>query len=265
MRYVLSVIYQFFEENYFSNTMDGQYEYLDFSGTNTTLLLLVGGLCIGVLIASVMIYYQKTVVGAFVRRLLTEKIFSAKEGKTLSELDADKSGAVKREMTSRSSVLRKLVSYEEDGVVYDYKSDLARRFSVGSPEEGESAEAKTETEKKTEEDAAENGGEAVTEAVGEDTAAPEKPKRKGRAFFRRLLGRDTLPAPRKPDFEKARFFIPEDLSYRAELHFGKKGMSVRSLVITFLCVLLCFFVSLRLIPIFVSMLDTTIGNVIGGI
>lgn len=261
MRYILSVIYQFFEENYFSNTLDGQYEYLDFSGTNTTLLFLVGGLCIGVLIASVMIYYQKTVVGAFVRRLLAEKVFSAKEGKTLSELGADKSGAVKREMTSRSSVLRKLVSYEEDGVVYDYKSDLARRFGVDSSEENEA-----EAEAKTEEATAESGEETVTEAVGEEASAPEQKKGKGsRTFFRRLLGKDTLPAPRKPDFEKARFFIPEELSYRAELRYGKKGVSVRSLVITFLCVSLFFFVALRLIPIFVSMLDTTIGNVIGGI
>lgn len=263
MRYILSVIYQFFEENYFSNTLDGQYEYLDFSGTNTTLLFLVGGLCIGVLIASVMIYYQKTVVGAFVRRILTEKIFSAKEGKTLSELGADKSGAVKREMTSRSSVLRKLVSYEEDGVVYDYKSDLARRLGVAPPEEGE---GETGSEKSTEKAAAESGEEAVTEAVGEEASVPEQPKEKGSAaFFRRLLGKDTLPAPRKPDFEKARFFIPEALSYRASLRYGKKGVSVRSLVITFLCVSLFFFVALRLIPIFVSMLDTTIGNVIGGI
>ena len=263
MRYILSVIYQFFEENYFSNTLDGQYEHFAFSSTNTTLLLLVGGLCIGVLIASVMIYYQKTVVGAFVRRLLAEKVFSAKEGKTLSELDADKSTAVKREMTSRSSVLRKLVSYEEDGVVYDYKSDLSRRLGVASHEEGE---GETGSEKSTEKAAAENGGEAVTEAVGDEASVPEQKKGKGsRAFFRRLLGRDGLSAPRKPDFEKARFFIPEELSYRASLRYGKKGVSVRSLVITFLCVSLFFLVSLRLIPVLVSMLDTTIGNVIGGI
>ena len=61
---------------------------------------------------------------------MSENIFSEKEAKTLSELGFDNSSAIKTEMRSRSSVLRKLVSYEEDGVIYDYRTELALRLGV---------------------------------------------------------------------------------------------------------------------------------------
>lgn len=308
MQYILSVIYQFLEENYFSNTLDGQYDYLDFSGTNTTLLILVGGLCIGVLIASVMMYYQSNVVGTFVRRLLSDKIFSAKEAKTLSELGLEKSSAIKTEMRSRSSVLRKLVSYEEDGVVYDYRTELAHRLGVPVESiEQMAAEEAAAREKKslkarlsrlfakkkaeapadsTNETPTENTATAAEEnplAAKENTTAAEEAsletvkaeiqtetetapeKRSAKAVLRGVFGKSAALSVRAPDFTKARFFIPEELSYRADLRYGKKRVSIRALILTFVFIIVFFFLSLRLIPVFVSMLDATIGNVAGGV
>ena len=328
MRYILSVIFQFLEENYFSNTLDGQYDHLDFSGTNTTLLFVVGGLCVGVLIASFMMYYQSNVAGAFARKLLSDKIFSEKDAKTLSELGFEKSEAVKREMRSRSSVLRKLVSYEEDGTVYDYRTELALRLGIPvekldelvKEEEKRRAEKSltarlgrllhgkkggdaateqngiaeilptddaatdaqepvTENERfdeaKTEnaghsptesaEAEAEDGALSATEAEGSESDLPTAKKPSAKAFFGRIFGKSAVLSVRVPNFEKARFFIPEELSYRASLRYEKKKVTPLALILTFLCVLVFFFLALRLIPVFVSMLDTSIGNVIGGL
>ena len=233
MQYILSVIYQFLEENYFSSSLDGHYEYLDFSGTNTTLLLLVGGLLLGVIVASFMIYYQKSIVGGFVRRLLRDRIHTPDDAIFLTEKDS----TVKRELCSRSSALRKLISYEEDGVIYDYKTELSLRMA-----------------------------DAVPDKKAEDAKQEEKVdiKEKRSSSFR-LFGKDRALTVRKPDFAKARFFLPEELAYRAELRYGKRAMTVGSLILTVILCILAFFAALRLIPIFVSMLDVTIGNVIGGI
>ncbi len=230
MRYIIAVISQFLQENYFSSTLDGQYEYLDFSGTNTTLLFLVGGLLIGIILASFMAYYQKSIVGRLVRRLLRDKVHTVENAVSLAE----ENGAIKRELSSRSSTLRKLLSYEEDGVIYDYKSELSERMA---------------TKEKEEEKA--------------DKEQGDTPKKKNP--LRRFFGKDEALIIRRPDFTKARFFIPEDLAYRAELRYGKKPMRLLTPVLTVVACVILFFAALRLIPILVSMLDVTIGNVIGGI
>ena len=258
MKYIFSVIYQFLYENYFSARLDGQYEYLNFTGTNTTLLFLVGGLLIGIIVASFLIYYQKTVVGRFVRRLLSGKIFTPDAALPLEEKDF----AAKRELCSRSSVLRKLVSYVEDGVVYDYKSDLVARLGVSADEEADKAEdAASEAEGKSDAPVKDANDAPVTE---EETPCAQK-KKGFRTFASRLFGKEPTLKVRCPDFTKARFFIPEDLSYRAELRYGKRGVSKKSLILTIIVCIILFFLSLWLIPVLVRMLDTTIGNVIGGI
>ena len=60
-------------------------------------------------------------------------------------------------------------------------------------------------------------------------------------------------------------FLPEELSYRAEVRYGNKGTSIRSLVLTTAICVLLFFLALTFIPVFVNMLDVTIGNVVGGL
>ena len=251
MKYIFSVIYQFLHENYFSSRLDGQYEYLDFSGTNTTLLFLVGGLLLGIIAASFMIYYQKTVVGRFVRRLLVGKHFTPDAAIPLDKKEL----AVKRELCSRASVLRKLVSFVEDGVVYDYRSDLSARLGV-SPETAEE-DAPSQGEEKREAPA--------TEKSQENPSLSVKKEKKFGACATRLFTKGQALTVRRPNFETARFFIEEDLSYRAELRYGKRGMSKRSLILTIIVCIVLFFLALRLIPVLVNMLDVTIGNVVGGI
>lgn len=253
MKYIFSVIYQFLHENYFSSMLDGRYAYLDFSGTNTTLLILAAGLLIGIIAASFMIYYQKTVIGRFVRRLLLGKHFTPE---TAVSLDP-KEHAVKRELCSRASVLRKLVSYVEDGVVYDYHSELSARLGVATESTAEEG-APPEGEEKSD-----------TPAPSEEEQKSEKASaRKGkgfRNFTTQLFTKGPALKVRHPNFDTALFFLPEELSYRAELRYGKRGVSKKSLVLTIVVCIILFFLALRFIPVFVNMLDVTIGNVIGGI
>ena len=90
----------------------------------------------------------------------------------------------------------------------------------------------------------------------------EKPSRR---FAARLFERESSLSVRRPDFSRARFFLPEELSYRAEVRYGNKGTSIRSLVLTTAICVLLFFLALTFIPVFVNMLDVTIGNVVGGL
>ncbi|MBO7170613.1 MAG: hypothetical protein J6W28_05490 [Clostridia bacterium] len=250
MKYIFSVIYQFLDENYFSSSLKGQYDYLDFTGINTTLLFLVGGLLLGIVIASFMAYYQKTVVGRFVRRLLAGKVYTPDLAVTLEENER----AVKRELCSRASVLRKLISCVEDGTVYDYRSELAARLGV-SDKETEEKEEKTPDAAKAE---ANQEAAPVQEAEGGE-------EKSSRPFGARLFGKEPALSVRRPDFSKARFFIPEELSYRAEMRYGARGASARSLILTTAVCVVLFFLALTFIPVFVNMLDVSIGNVIGGL
>lgn len=257
MKYIFSYLYQFLNENYFSSNVDGQYEYLDFTGTNTTLIFLVGGLLLGIVVASFAIYYQKTVVGRFVRRLLSDKIFTPDLALSLEKRDL----AVKRELCSRASALRKLVSYVEDDVVYDYKSELTARLGITTDAPAETTETPAPEGVEKREEPTHDSAPAEEEMQTEDA----KNTKNFRAFASRLFSKEPALCVRRPDFTKARFFIPESLSYRAELRYGKQKMSKKNLVLTIIVCIIMFFLALRFIPVFVRMLDIGIGNVIGGI
>lgn len=251
--YLFRIIYQYFEEVYFSASLNGTYENLDFKGTVTTLLMLVGGLCLGILIASFVIVFQKRVLGRFVRRLLSEHAEDVASAKSLAELGFEKSGLIKSEL-SRPSVTRKLVSVvREDGSVASYEDELRRAF----PEFAEDAGLKrSETDEKTANesiDAADLIPDA-DKADGKGKPVLEKTK----AFF---MGKRFKLTP--IDFATARFFIPEALRYRAEFRFREKGSSPWYLVLAVILTILLFLLCLRFIPAFVNMLDISISNIKG--
>ena len=58
-----------------------------------------------------------------------------------------------------------------------------------------------------------------------------------------------------PDFLTARFYIPEDLKYRAEFRFEKKGFGKLQLVLSALLSVLCAFLLCRFLPYLLNFAD----------
>lgn len=228
--YLLEQLYQYFEEYYFLSSL-GEYENFEIEPTVNTLLVIIGGLCLGMMIATVLAFVQKRVVGSFIRALLSRGAHDEQSALSLADLSLDKNGFIKHEL-SYASAIRKTVTILDGGECFTYRDELVRAF----PEYAE------DTPKEKE------GGEE------------EKPSRrervKGFFFFKKFK-------PRRLDFKTARFFIPEDERIRASLRFDKKGTSALYLVIAFFLILLVFFLLLRFLPFFVNMLDVSITNIKG--
>lgn len=242
--YIFRLIVQYFEENYFSASLNADYENLNFTGTVTTLLMIVGGVCLGILLASFIIVFEKRVVGKFVRALLARGAKDAETALSLSDLSLEKNGFIKREL-SRPSVSRKMISVvREDGTVSSYEDEIAAFFAEDTPVRETSAPLENTL---------------VPEEDREEAKAPKKTAKERLAgfFFEKKFKLRAL------DFATARFFIPEALSDRASLRFREKGSSPFWLVLSTVLVLALFLLCLRFIPVFVGMLDLSISNMKG--
>ena len=166
--YIFRLLVQYLEENYFSASLNADYENLNFTGTVTTLLMLVGGICIGVLLASFIIVFERRVVGKFIRTLRARGAANAETALSLSDLGLEKNGFIKREL-SRASVSRKLVSVvREDGSVSSYEDELSASL----------AEEKPQSEHNSTED------DLIPEADREENKTPKKSaKARAKDFF----------------------------------------------------------------------------------
>ncbi len=246
--YLFELLYQYFEENYFSASLGESYEHFDFAKTSTTLLMIVGGLCLGMLIASVFAVIQKKHVGKLARALLAAEAHDEKSAKSLAELGLDKSVFVKLEL-SRASALRKMLGIVDGGKSFTYLDELAEAFPAYA---AKVADKKEETEK-----TAEESGEQAEDPA--EASEEKKSTRKGAKdfFFEKRF------RVKKVDYTTARFFIPEDLRYRAEFRFKEKGNSWWGVLIGALVLIAVFLLCLRFIPMFVQMLDLSIDNIIG--
>lgn len=273
--YILRVLFLYLEENYFSASLNAHYDNLPYTRTTTTLLMLVGGLSIGLLIASVVAVLQKKVMGKFIRRLLAAKAHSPESAKSLAELGLAKSSAVKHEL-SYLSVSRKLIAtVYPSGAVKTYKEELAELFqneeSRGAVQADAGADAPAKEAAETSDEApnevaaepsdGENAGtaEVVTAPAAQKT--DDAPRKKPRSFREAMMGKRVKLPPLS--FESCRFFIPEDLAIRAEFRFREKGSSWGFLALSVVLIIVFFFVALAAIPFFVQMLDATIGNIRG--
>ena len=88
----------------------GTYEHLTFFNNPTMFKILVLGIYIGVLVASVSMFYNKRVPGGFVRKLDSEKAYSPESAKTLDELGFLKNPFIRASLKSGYS-LRRVISY----------------------------------------------------------------------------------------------------------------------------------------------------------
>lgn len=73
-------------------------------------------IAIGIVLAILCTYYNRTVLGGFVRTLIASGALSAESAMTLSEAGYDKNAFVKRELT-RGGMFRKIVFEIEDEIM----------------------------------------------------------------------------------------------------------------------------------------------------
>ena len=66
----------------------------------------------------------------------------------------------------------------------------------------------------------------------------------------------------KLDMNAAKFYIPGDLTARAEIRYEKKGTDLFSLLITVLVFLVVVYISLKFIPELIGMLDSLITEIV---
>ena len=105
-------LWEYFEGKYFSVDL-GKYEHISVgSGSLITLRNIILGICIGIVIASAMMSYEKNKKGAFVRAVIRNQCLWPDKAMTLAELGFDKSFAVKSDLR-RTTALSKVVKCVE--------------------------------------------------------------------------------------------------------------------------------------------------------
>ncbi len=91
----------------------GRYQHLNMgTGTLVTARNIILGICIGIIIASIMISYEKNKKGKFVRKIIKEQCFWPDKAQTLAELGFEKNYSIKSDLR-RVSVLSKVVKCVE--------------------------------------------------------------------------------------------------------------------------------------------------------
>ncbi len=106
-------LWAYLEGKYFSVDL-GQYEHLNLgSGTLISLRNVILGICVGIIIASIMMAYEKNKMGKFVRAVIKEQCFWPDKAMTLEQLGFQGNSAVKSNLRRSSSVLSKVVKCVE--------------------------------------------------------------------------------------------------------------------------------------------------------
>ena len=104
----------YFIGKYFS-VETGQYDYITIgSGSLVTLQRIVLGIFGGVIIAAGVAFYDKNMLGSFVRKLIKEDCLSPENAKTLAELEFDRSRSVKTSLRSAHKLGKIVHSVEKD-------------------------------------------------------------------------------------------------------------------------------------------------------
>lgn len=182
---VINELFTYLTERYFSVEL-GTYENFSVgAGTATTVRNIILALMIGFIAASVMTAYTRQGLGGFVRKLLREECLSPEQAKTLMELGYFRSSMIRREL-SRGTTLCMVVRCCEE-----------------KPSQDPTPEQKT--------------------TQGQDQSSA--PDQIAEAFENVTPASQNTQTYRKIDFLTARFYIPEDLRYRADVRFDAKGSS----------------------------------------
>ena len=121
-------LWQYFEGKYFS-VDTGRYEHIQIgTGSLVTLQRIVLGLFGGIIIAAGIAWYDKTRLGAFVRKIVKEECLWPDKAKTLPELGFARSGGVKASLRSPNKLGRVVSCVEKEA--YEQRVEEARAAYV---------------------------------------------------------------------------------------------------------------------------------------
>ncbi len=190
--------------------------------SNEAARTIIFGIAIGIVIATVMVARTRTKLGGFLRKMIAEDCMSPEKAKTLMELGEFRNSSVRREL-ARGVTLRKYVKCCEE------EAFLAEKASQST-----------------------------------DSEPLEEKREEKRPFWSRLLsfftGKD--PDDFQMDFTKARFYIPEDLKYRVEVRFEKKGSGWMPVVLVAVGALIFTMLTCRFLPDILQMMDNIINQMV---
>ena len=271
-------IWEYLNKNYFSATAGDQYVYLKFDGkTGMTVFSIIVGLCIGMAVASFVMLYQRNHVGRFIRRLFKKNAHTADTAVTLKELSLEKDAFLRRALSSPTSVVRKMVHIvTEKGILIRnlYRSEITPEMEKA---EWDRTTAAIEEKKKKEKLArereyakklAEKHGEVYEEPVEEVSETPEEPTAEvaavktptsGASVFGRLQG-EKFP---KPDFSKDRFYVPEELKFRAGNRYEREKFGLPLAIGASVLFVLIGFLLVRFLPLLLGLLDGSLQAMLG--
>ena len=191
---------------------------------------LILAFCIGILLAALYSLYQKQVPGAIVRAILREKALSPGSAKTAEELGISKNPLMRYEL-QHNTVLKRLVH-----TVGEEKDQTPPQSSAPA----------SETSDATPDAPAQDIAPACEDTPTDAPACDPDP----------VPAQD--PAPTRDDtfaHTPARYYIPEELKYRAETRFDTKGSGPFSILLT-ICVTIIIGVALiRFLPGLLGIID----------
>lgn len=121
-------LWAYLEGKYFSVDL-GQYEHINVgSGSLITLRNVILGMCAGIIIASIMMAYEKNKMGKFVRRVIKEQCLWPEQAMTLEQLGFEGNYAVKSNLRRPNSVLSKVVKCVEREAFQKEVSDMREAY-----------------------------------------------------------------------------------------------------------------------------------------
>ena len=199
-----SVIYElleYFNSRYFTVRFESYENFAIGTSTAQTVRDVILALALGVILAALFTAYLRNTLGGFVRRLLSDGCDSPASAKTLSELGYFRSPSVRREL-AKGTILR-MVVHRVDEISTDGEQNTAQN-TASEPSAETVSEGETDAEKE------------VLEVQKSENNAESTAKKGFFGFGKRA---------EEVDFITARFYVPEDLRYRAEIRFRRKGSS----------------------------------------
>lgn len=254
----LHELWQYLQETYFSAEIGNHYLHLNFRGMHTSLLVILGGLCLGLLIGCFISFFNGRAASRLVLKLKEKEAFAQNSALTLEELDIKPSVFLKQEL-SHPSLLRKWIAFAEGEKIYTYKGELREAFPDYAQKAAEtSVEASSSPDASYPSDTPENPSERKNEPVDrekekslpENTQPTGKKKKEKEPSFRL----------HSPDLGKARFFLPEENRESAVLYYSKRGGNIFILLLSVVFITALFFLSLRFLPTLISLLDVSIDK-----
>lgn len=245
----------------------GEYSHFTVSvKTAETLRTVILAIAAGLIVASFLAVYVKTVPGGFVRKLLKQGIHSPEKAVTLREVGYFRSVGVRREL-SCGGALSKVVWRVGDEAEHQLPA-------TGSDAEKATSEPAAEDEK-TSNNAPQvcNSAENTTntaESVSEETSGNVAPSGRESAnetadgLTNSAAAPAAAPVVTKPyRFLTDRFYIPEDLRYRAEFRYDRRGSGWPMLILAVAATVLIAFLLCRFLPSVLGLLDG-LATLIGG-